>query len=156
MQQKWMQDALREAKKAFAEGEVPVGAVVVYKDQVIGRGFNRVEALQSPIAHAEMQAIGAAANFLGTWRLNDAAIYVTLEPCPMCMGALHLARLSHLVYGASDPRLGACGSVVDLTRLQAMRPPLEVTRGVLADESRQLLQGFFQKLREKNSNKLGQ
>ena len=83
MQQKWMQRALQEAEKAFAEGEVPVGAVIVYNDQVIGTGYNQVETLQNPTAHAEMQAIAAATRFLGTWRLNDASIYVTLEPCPM-------------------------------------------------------------------------
>ena len=151
-----MQRALQEAEKAFAEGEVPVGAVIVREERIIGSGYNRVETLQNPTAHAEIQAIGAAAEFLGTWRLNGAALYVTLEPCPMCMGALHLARLSHLIYGATDPRLGACGSVVDLRGLQAMRSPVEVAGGVLADESQQLLQAFFKKLRGKNSTKLGQ
>ncbi len=147
MHQKWMQLALSEARKAGERGEVPIGAVVVYEDRVIARGHNLIETLQEPTAHAEIIAVNAAANALLSWRLEEVTLYVTLEPCPMCLGAIHLARIPRLVYGAGDPRLGACGSRIDLTGLDAMGPPVEIIAGVEAEESAQLLKSFFQKLR---------
>ncbi|RMD99557.1 MAG: nucleoside deaminase [Calditrichaeota bacterium] len=144
-----MQAAIEEAKKALAKGEVPVGAVVVADGEIVGAGHNMIETFQDATAHAEMIAMNAASSRLGTWRLDDCTIYVTLEPCPMCMGAIHLARIPRLVFGARDPRLGACGSAVDLRQLKAMAPPVDVKEGVLADTSRELLQKFFDNLRNK-------
>lgn len=149
MQQKWIEIALSEAEIAFQKGEVPVGAVVVFEDEVIGRGHNLVETLQDATAHAEMIAISMAVNALSSWRLNGATMYVTLEPCPMCMGAIHLARFDGLIYGADDPRLGACGSKVDLAKLDAMRNPIAITSGICAEQSTVLLQKFFNHLRNK-------
>jgi tRNA(adenine34) deaminase len=149
MHQKWMEIALNEAEIAFQKGEVPVGAVVVLENELIGRGHNLVETLQDATAHAEMMAISMAVNALSSWRLNGATMYVTLEPCPMCMGAIHLARFDSLAYGAEDPRLGACGSKVDLTKLDAMRNPIAITGGICAEQSTALLQNFFNHLRRK-------
>ncbi len=149
MHQRWMAQALQEAQKAFERGEVPVGAVVVVDDEAVGAGHNLVETLQDPTAHAEILAIQSAAGRLGTWRLNDARIYVTLEPCPMCYSAIHLARIPEIVFGAHDPRLGACGSALDLRGLNAMTEPAKIEAGVMAEESRLLLKQFFQKLRQK-------
>lgn len=148
MHETWMQLALAEAAKAQQKAEVPIGAVIVIDDEVIGRGHNLVETFGDPTAHAEMLAITAAAQAHGSWRLNGARLYVTVEPCPMCMGAIHLARLDALIYGAADPRLGACGSKVDLRNLDAMRVPISVTDGVLADRATALLQAFFKSLRQ--------
>jgi tRNA(adenine34) deaminase len=105
-----MEAALAEARAAAAEGEVPVGAVVVWDGRIVGRGHNRVESTQDPTAHAEILAIGAAAQTVKTWRLDEATLYVTLEPCHMCAGAVVLARIARIVYGARDPKAGACGS----------------------------------------------
>ncbi len=151
MSREWMDEALIEAQKAFEKGEAPIGAVVVQDEEIIGRGHNLVETFQDPAAHAEMLAITAASNHLLSWRLNDAEIYVTLEPCPMCMGAIHLSRMKRLFFGAKDQRLGACGSKVDLTGLDAMRKPIEIENGLRAEEATALLQIFFQKLRQKRS-----
>ena len=149
MHQKWMALALQEAQKAFERGEVPVGAVVVVEDEAVGTGHNLVETLQDPTAHAEVLAIQSAAARSGTWRLNDARIYVTLEPCPMCYSAIHLARIPEIVFGAHDPRLGACGSALDLRGLNAMTAPAKIEAGVMAEASRELMQRFFQTLRKK-------
>ena len=144
-----MEQAFREAEKALAKGEVPVGAVVVYEGRVIGRGHNLVETLQDPTAHAEMIALTAAATSLASWRLNGAALYVTLEPCPMCMGALLLARVSMVVYGAPDPRYGACGSVVDLANCKQLHTDIHLVGEVMAERSSALLREFFAQLRNK-------
>jgi len=110
----WMREALAEAKKAEEEDEVPVGCVIVWKDRLIGRGRNRVEALQDPTAHAEVIAIGAAAGFLKSRRLGECTLYVNVEPCSMCAGAIVLSRMERLVYGAADPKAGACGSTANI------------------------------------------
>ncbi len=144
-----MAAALQQAQKALEKGEVPVGAVVIVENEIVGQGHNLVETFQDPTAHAEILAIQAAASRLGSWRLNDAALYVTLEPCPMCFGAMHLARIPLVVFGAADPRLGACGSAVDLRNLNAMITGMQVIPGVMAEDARQLLQNFFQHLRDK-------
>jgi len=143
-----MRAALQEAQKAYKEDEVPIGAVIVYRERIIGRGHNQVEGLQDPTAHAEILAIGAAAGFLHSWRLEGATIYVTIEPCPMCMGAIILSRLDRLVFGAPDPRFGACGSVVNIPEDYRLNHKIEVTSGVLRDECSWLLSSFFQKLRK--------
>jgi tRNA(adenine34) deaminase len=124
---------------------------VVCDGRIIGRGRNACEHLQDATAHAEMVAITAAAQALGTWRLEDCTLYVTLEPCPMCLGACLNARVKRLVYGALEPKSGACGSVVDLTALPGYNHRLAVTGSVLADDSAQLLKGFFRAMREKRA-----
>ncbi len=149
MDERWMKLALKEAVKARDLGEVPVGAVIVKNDLLLGRGHNQVEKSTDPTAHAEIVALKNAAKKSDTWRLNNATLYVTLEPCPMCLAALHLARLNKVVFGARDPRFGACGSYIDLLKLQVMTTPFEVTAGILADQSRALLQQFFAGLRKK-------
>ena len=109
-----MQEALKEAEKAASVDEVPVGAVIVHKDKIIARGHNQIQRLKDPTAHAEIIAITSAANYLGTKWLNEASLYVTIEPCSMCAGAMVLARIKNLCYGASDPKTGACGSFIDI------------------------------------------
>lgn len=141
--------ALAEARKAAAKGEVPVGAVVVHRGHVIGRGHNGVEQLQDPTAHAEILAIGAAANALGSWRLEDCVLYATLEPCAMCAGALVLARLPLLVYGAVDPKAGACGSVNNLVSDSRLNHQVACLPGIREGECGALLVEFFRDLRLK-------
>jgi tRNA(adenine34) deaminase len=145
----WMVEAIREARKARDLDEVPVGAVVVHEGRVIGRGHNLRERLRDPTAHAEMIALTAAAEALGTWRLTGATIYVTLEPCPMCAGALVNARIDRLVYGATDPKAGACGTLYDIPRDRRLNHRFDVVNGVLAEEAGGLLTSYF---REKRGN----
>ena len=147
--QHWMRAALREAEQAFAEREIPVGAVVVHQGKIIGRGANQVERLQDPTAHAEILAIGAAANAMDSWRLEDAVLYVTLEPCAMCAGAIVLSRLSRLVFGASDPKSGACGSLFNIVRDARLNHQVELVGGVLEAECGNLLRAFFREIRDK-------
>ncbi len=145
----WMRLALREAARAAEEGEVPVGAVIVHNSMVIGRGYNRTEGLADATAHAEILAIGAASDTLGDWRLEDCILYVTLEPCPMCAGAIVQARIPVLVYAAPDPKAGACGTLYDIVRDGRLNHRVEVVTGVLEEESAALLKHFFRGLREK-------
>ncbi len=139
----FMKGALHEAELAMKEGEVPVGAVVVLEGKIIGRGHNRIEGLKDPTAHAEIIAITSACNFISKWRLVGATIYVTLEPCPMCAGAIMLSRISRCVFGTTDPIMGAFGSVYDIKS-----PKLEVLGGVLNRECLSLIQDFFKTRRE--------
>jgi tRNA(Arg) A34 adenosine deaminase TadA len=145
--ERWMQEALAEAERAGRAGEVPVGAVVVLDGRVIGRGHNQVEGLQDPTAHAEMLALTAAANTVKSWRLDGSTMYVTLEPCAMCAGALFNARVARLVFAAHDPKKGAVGSVVDLSEEEPLNHHLDVDSGTLKDESSRLLKVFFERLR---------
>jgi len=145
--QVWMTQALREAAQAAEEGEVPVGAVIVHDSMVIGRGHNRPEGLRDATAHAEILAIGAASETLGDWRLEECAIYVTLEPCPMCAGAIVQARIPLLVYGAADPKAGACGTLYDIPRDPRLNHQVEVISGVMEDESSFMLKEFFRRIR---------
>jgi tRNA(adenine34) deaminase len=145
----FMSLALHEATLAGDVGEVPVGAVIVCDGRVIGRGRNACERLNDATAHAEMIAITAASQALGTWRLEECTLYVTLEPCPMCMGACLNARVKRVVYGAFEPKAGACGSVVDLRAPNGFNHAVEVTSGVLGAESGELLKSFFRALRER-------
>jgi tRNA(adenine34) deaminase len=148
--EKWMGLALAQAAQAAALAEVPVGAVAVWRGQVIGAGFNRKESDLNPMAHAEIIALRQAARHLQNWRLIDVTLYCTLEPCPMCAGAMIQARLSRLVYGAKDTRFGADGSIVDIMGETRFNHVVTVTEGVLADEAAALLQDFFRLLRQKN------
>ncbi len=140
----WMGRALEQARLALATDDVPVGAVVVRDGEVIARAANRREADQDPTAHAEILAVRAAAAALGSWRLERCALYVTLEPCAMCAGALVLARLPLLVYGAPDPKAGAAGSLYNLVQEPRLNHRLDVVSGVLADDCGRLLIHFFQ------------
>jgi tRNA(adenine34) deaminase len=142
-----MMVALREARASAASDEVPIGCIVVHDGIVIGRGRNQVETLQDATAHAEILAIGAASNALQSWRLNECTLYVTLEPCSMCAGAIILARVGRLVFGARDPKAGACGSVLDVIRERRLNHRVEITEGVLAGECGALLKEFFQRKR---------
>lgn len=143
----WMRQALEEARRAADEGEVPVGCVIVLGDRIVGRGRNRVEGLQDPTAHAEILALSAAAGTLGTWRLDEATAFVTLEPCMMCLGAFHQARVARVVFGAAEPKFGACGSRLDLTGSLGLNHAVRIERGVRAEESADLLRRFFRALR---------
>jgi tRNA(adenine34) deaminase len=143
-----MAAALDEARAALASGDVPVGAVVVAGDRIVGRGRNERERRGDPTAHAEILALRAAADALGTWRLSDATLYVTLEPCPMCAGALVAARLGGLVFGAVDLKGGACGSLYNLCADPRLNHELPVTAGVLAEQASALLSNFFSNLRD--------
>ena len=145
---KYMQEALREARRALDEDEVPIGAVVVADDRVLGRGYNRIERLKDATAHAEIIAIGAASETLGDWRLEGATLYVTVEPCMMCLGAVFLSRIGRVVYGAKDIRGGACGGALSLAGLKYMDREVIISGGLLEDECRAVLQEFFVKLRE--------
>lgn len=140
----FMQAALTEAKRAGAEGEVPVGAVVVYEQEIVGRGRNRVITDLDPSGHAEMQAIRAAAQHIGNYRLLDATLYVTLEPCPMCAGLLVHSRIKRLVYGAADAKTGAAGSIMNLLQHPQLNHQIEVDGGLCEAECSRLLSEFFQ------------
>ena len=148
--QQFMAEALRQALMALDVDEVPVGAVIVRNGRVIGRAHNQRELLHDPTAHAEMIAITQAAEHVGNWRLEDCTMYVTLEPCAMCAGAMVLARLPRLVFGASDPKAGAVGSVYDIPRDPRLNHTVEVTGGVLERECGEILTEFFRKKRERS------
>ena len=143
----YMEQALKLAEEAFALGEVPVGCVIVRGDRIVGRGRNRRETGKTALGHAEIEAIADACRNLGGWRLWDCTLYVTLEPCPMCAGAIINARIPRVVYGAGDSKGGACGSVCDLFSMDFNHHPT-VERGLMEQESIQLLEAFFQKLRQ--------
>lgn len=143
----YMRIALELAQQAAAEGEVPVGAVIVKNDEIIGRGRNRREASGNALAHAEVEAIDQACKHLGGWQLIDCTMYVTLEPCPMCAGAIINARIPRVVQGATNIKAGSCGSIVDLFSLPYNHKP-QLISGVLEDECQQLLKDFFKSLRK--------
>ncbi len=144
-----MELAIAEAERAGALGEVPIGAVIVRGDEVVGRGHNRREIDGDPLAHAELLAIREAAERVGGWRLVGCTLYVTLEPCAMCAGALVNSRIERLVFGAHDPKAGYCGTLGDLVRDPRLNHRLEVTAGVAAEECGGLLTAFFRKLRQR-------
>lgn len=146
--QTYMALALDEARLAGAIGEVPIGAVVVCDGAVVARAHNRREADHDPAGHAELLAIRAAAAKLERWRLSDCAVYVTLEPCPMCAGLMHQARIARCVYAAPDPKAGALGTLYDLHDDERLNHRFEVTSGVLESDSAELLRAFFRRLRE--------
>ena len=141
---------MKEAQKAASQDEVPVGAVIVYKDKIIARGYNQIERLKDPTAHAEMIAITSATNYLGTKWLNEASLYVTIEPCSMCAGALVLARIKNLYFGASDPKTGACGSVTNIANHKKLNHRIKITKGILKTECSSLLKDFFKEKRKKS------
>lgn len=142
--EKFMHEALKEAYKAYEENEVPIGAIIVQENKIIGRGYNQVEKLQDSTAHAEMIAITSAASYLKNWRLTNTILYTTVEPCLMCLGALFLSRIPILVYGTNDEKKGACGSLYQINT-----PSLQIIKGILEKDSQQILKKFFIKQREK-------
>ncbi len=144
-----MREALKEARRAFNEDEVPVGAIIVYDRKIIAKAHNQVECLKDPTAHAEMIAITQASAALGNKWLTDAVIYVTVEPCNMCAGALVLSRIKKIVYGAKDPKTGACGSVTNIVNHKELNHRIKVKDGILAQESALLLKEFFKRKRAK-------
>ncbi|HIR50901.1 MAG TPA: nucleoside deaminase [Candidatus Avoscillospira avicola] len=148
MDEAMMREAIALAEEAAAEGEVPVGCVITLGDRIVGRGRNRREVSKTALGHAELEAIAEACRTLGGWRLWQCTLYVTLEPCPMCAGAIINARIPRVVYGATDPKAGACQSVIDLFALPFNHRP-QVEQGLLEAECAQLLRDFFRRLREK-------
>jgi len=153
---KFMQMAIEEAKKAEQKGEVPIGAVIVYKGEVISQAHNLRETEQSAVAHAELLAIENACKKLNTWRLEEAVLYVTLEPCAMCSGAIILSRVPRVVYGATDPKGGCAGTFMNLLQDDRFNHQSEVVSGVLAEECGMLLTTFFRKLRDWRKAEKGQ
>jgi tRNA(adenine34) deaminase len=145
----YMKEAIKEARKAEEFAEVPIGAVIVMEGKIISRGHNLRETEQTAIAHAELLAIDRACKASGSWRLENATLYVTLEPCPMCSGAIILSRVKRVVYGAADPKGGCAGTFMNLLQDERFNHQSEVTSGVLAEECGQLLSNFFRSLREK-------
>src|SRR5580698_8496239 len=143
----WMEEALRAAQRALEAGDVPVGAVVIHNGEIVGRGWNRNVADADPTAHAEIDALRAAGKSLGNHRLGDCELFVTIEPCAMCAGAVVHARLKRLVYGAADPKAGAVGSVMQVLNHPSLNHRMEVQSGVLAGRSAELLQEFFRSRR---------
>jgi tRNA(adenine34) deaminase len=145
--ERWMESALREAEQAHKRKEVPIGAVIVHKGRIIGRGYNQIETLQDPTAHAEMIAITAAATSLGSRRLEECTLYVTLEPCTMCAGAIVLARIPKLVFGTPDPKAGACGTLYNIVQDSRLNHRVELLGGILEARCSTLLKDFFVKVR---------
>ncbi|AMQ72539.1 MULTISPECIES: tRNA adenosine(34) deaminase TadA [Bacillus amyloliquefaciens group] len=148
----YMREAIKEAKKAEAKGEVPIGAVLVLHDEIVVRAHNLRETEQRSLAHAEMLAIDEACRKLGTWRLEDAVLYVTLEPCPMCAGAVVLSRVDKVVFGAFDPKGGCTGTLMNLLQEERFNHQAEVVSGVLGEECGEMLSAFFRKLRRQKKD----
>lgn len=142
-----MRQALKEAKKSLKTGDVPIGAVAVAGGKIIARAHNKKEKRNDATAHAELLCLQKAAKKLGTWRLYNVELYTTLEPCPMCAGAMVLARINKLVYGASDPKAGAAGTIMDIVRNKKLNHKIRVVKGMMEEESKTLLKAFFKHLR---------
>ena len=148
IQEKYMREAIRQAKKAEALMEVPIGCVIVYQDKIIARGYNRRNTDKNTLSHAELNAIRKASKKLGDWRLEGCTMYVTLEPCQMCAGALVQARIDEVVIGSRNPKAGCAGSVMNLLNVEQFNHQVKITEGVLEEECSAMLSGFFRKLRE--------
>ena len=153
--EKYMKAALREAKKAYKLEEVPIGCVIVQNDKIIARGYNRRNTDKNTLAHAEMSAIKKASKKTGDWRLEDCTMYVTLEPCQMCAGAIVQSRLGKVVIGSMNPKAGCAGSVINLLQMKQFNHQVEMVTGVLEEECSTMLSGFFQELREKKKKAKG-
>lgn len=149
LHERWMQQALRQAERAFEQNEVPVGAVVVHNGAVIAKGYNQIEMMRDPTAHAEMIALTAAAAHLQNKFLKECVLYVTMEPCPMCAGAIVLSRIPTIVFGCYDPKMGASGSVLNVTENKKLNHQVHVVGGVLDAECGALVKEFFAKVRAK-------
>ncbi|SET74571.1 tRNA-adenosine deaminase [Oceanobacillus limi] len=151
MDENYMQLAIKEAEKAREVDEVPIGAVIVFNDEVIATGFNKRERSQETLSHAELLAIQEANRKIGSWRLEDCTLYVTLEPCPMCAGAIVQSRIKRVVYGASDPKAGCAGTLMNLLNDSRFNHQVELTSGVMESECSQLLKDFFRTLRKQKN-----
>ena len=147
--EKYMKEAIKQAKKAYALEEVPIGCVIVYEGKIIGRGYNRRTMDKNVIAHAEMQAIRKACRKMGDWRLEDCTMYVTLEPCPMCAGAIVQSRMKKVVIGCMNPKAGCAGSILNLLQQEGFNHQVELETGVLGEECSNLMKTFFFLLRDK-------
>ncbi len=147
--EKYMKEAIRQAKRAYALGEVPIGCVIVYKDRIIGRGYNRRTIDRNTIAHAETIAIKRASKKMNDWRLEDCVMYVTLEPCQMCSGAIVQSRMKKVVIGCMNPKAGCAGSILNLLQMEEFNHQVEIEIGVLGDECSEMMKQFFRELREK-------
>ena len=148
--EKFMAEAVRQAKKAYALGEVPIGCVIIYEGKIIARGYNRRNTDKNTLAHAELNAIRKASRKLGDWRLDGCTMYVTLEPCQMCAGAIVQARITEEVIGSMNPKAGCCGSILNILEMPEFNHQVQVRRGVLAEECTQMLTTFFKELRVRN------
>lgn len=153
VQEKYMKEALKQAKKAYALGEVPIGCVIVHEGQIIGRGYNRRNTDKNTLAHAEITAINKASKKIGDWRLEECTLYVTLEPCQMCAGAIVQARIPEVVMGCMNPKAGCAGSILNILEMPEFNHQVAVTRGVLEQECSDMLKLFFTELRIRNKQK---
>ncbi len=150
LDEKYMKEAIKQAKKAYALGEVPIGCVIVYQDKIIGRGYNRRNTDKNTLAHAEITAINKASKKMGDWRLEDCTLYVTLEPCQMCAGAIVQARITEVVMGTMNPKAGCCGSILNILDMPQFNHQVRVKRGILEEACSSLLTSFFKELRIRN------
>lgn len=148
--EKYMREAIKQAKKAYALGEVPIGCVIVYEDKIIGRGYNRRIIDKNTLAHAEMMAIKKASKKMDDWRLEDCTMYVTLEPCQMCSGAIVQSRMKKVVIGCMNPKAGCAGSILNLLQMEEFNHQVELEIGVLGEECSAMMKQFFRELREKS------
>lgn len=148
--EKYMKEAMKQAKKAYALGEVPIGCVIVHEDRIIGRGYNRRNTDKSTLSHAEITAIKKASRIIGDWRLEECTLYVTLEPCQMCSGAIVQARIPRVVMGCRNPKAGCAGSVLNILQEPAFNHQVEITEGILEKECSSMLTAFFKELRIRN------
>ena len=151
--EKYMKEAIRQARKAYAIGEVPIGCVIVYKDKIIGRGYNRRMADKNTLSHAELIAIRKASRKMDDWRLEECTMYVTLEPCQMCSGAIVQSRMSRVVVGCMNPKAGCAGSILNLLQMTEFNHQAELTTGVLEEECSQMMKDFFKELRSRRTKK---
>lgn len=150
IEEKYMKEALKQAKKAYALGEVPIGCVIVHEGKIIGRGYNRRNTDKNTLAHAEITAINRASKVIGDWRLEECTLYVTLEPCQMCAGAIVQARIPEVVMGCMNPKAGCAGSILNILEMPQFNHQVKVTRGILENECSQMLKTFFEELRIRN------
>ena len=150
VEEKYMKEALKQAKKAYALGEVPIGCVIVHEGKIIGRGYNRRNTDKNTLAHAEITAINKASKVIGDWRLEECTLYVTLEPCQMCAGAIVQARIPEVVMGCMNPKAGCAGSILNILEMHQFNHQVKVTRGILEADCSQMLKTFFEELRIRN------
>ena len=150
VEEKYMKEALKQAKKAYALGEVPIGCVIVHEGKIIGRGYNRRNTDKNTLAHAEITAINKASKVIGDWRLEECTLYVTLEPCQMCAGAIVQARIPEVVMGCMNPKAGCAGSILNILEMPQFNHQVKVTRGILKADCSQMLKTFFEELRIRN------
>lgn len=149
MDEKYMKEAMKQAKKAYKQDEVPIGCVIVHEDKIIARAYNKRNMKKNPLAHAEIMAINKAAKALGDWRLEECTMYITLEPCQMCAGAIVQARIPKVVIGSMNPKAGCAGSILNLLQVAKFNHQVEIVSGIMEKECTEMLQNFFKELRKK-------